>query len=348
MFRRFKKTAPIVPIIDLSVVDDVHQMLDPCPEEGQGVNFAVLGAARTLYLLGYRTQEEVWPMIEQWAGASVNQDRLRHIMTVELPRAWNKAQSDTAVPESYSTKPKEKWHLPETEEVFEFAKEWGANSNQWESITEFNRSSPIDLNVLKEEYLSTSDWLHIFFQDDDWLCLAPESWGTEIKPLKDWDAYGINGRYGMRYFTPNPFQPPYTFTRIPGLALHITPKRNDESVKHTRKYIVTEMDIALQDKKGRPSKWAPLLQREGILAFDIQSAILRYLQSLKILTLHSVVWSGTKSLHGLWGASDPDTNKKFFHGAVAHGVDRCHWSPSQLARCYVPKEQPLLYLDLPN
>src|ERR1700732_4906413 len=40
-------------LVDLSVADDVHQILEPCPSVGEGVHNGILGAVSQLALLDY-------------------------------------------------------------------------------------------------------------------------------------------------------------------------------------------------------------------------------------------------------------------------------------------------------
>lgn len=327
--------------IDMMSMYDVHQILDPCPDEGGGVNQAVLGACSRLHKLGY-SEEEITPMVLEWAEVSVSPERLRHIEEVELPRALQKATNSTG--EYLSLNPHVVWPKSDPEDVLNFATQWGATTTQWESVQALMDSSPVN----PEEGFSTADWLSLFFQDHENICLAESAKGIRVDSLHFWKQSGEVEH--ARYFTPNPYK---SFNQMDAilkkLGLKIMPMRFTRCDKEilTRRYLNTEMDISLKDKSGKPSVWADVLKQYGIFAMDVQASIIRYLQSLNILELHSVLWSGTKSLHALWKAKDYDTTIKFYQEAVRRGVDRCHYPPSQLARCYVPNLQPLLWLNPP-
>ena len=67
--------------------------------------------------------------------------------------------------------------------------------------------------------------------------------------------------------------------------------------------------------------------------FDVQGALIRHLQSLNILKLVSVVFSGNKSLHAYWKAADDEqVNRSLFNTAVALGADKAFWAVSQAGR----------------
>src|SRR5258707_3505768 len=57
-----------LPVIDLSVADDVHSILPPCPQVGQGVHHAILGAVSQLARLGY-SPADIKPMVTEWMSS---------------------------------------------------------------------------------------------------------------------------------------------------------------------------------------------------------------------------------------------------------------------------------------
>jgi hypothetical protein len=117
----------VPPLIDLRVADDVHQILDPCPDEGGGVNQALLGACTTLHKLGY-TDEEIPPMVLEWVEVSVSPERLNHIRDVELPRALRKSLNSNGA--YFNTNPHVEWPKSDPQDVLRFAIQWGATTSR--------------------------------------------------------------------------------------------------------------------------------------------------------------------------------------------------------------------------
>jgi hypothetical protein len=178
-------------------------------------------------------------------------------------------------------------------------------------------ASPIDPYV----ELTTAEWLSLFFQETDLLCIGENFWDREVRSLADWNK---RLRYA-HYVSPNPFR-----STIWG--------RNNDNVLE-RRYLITEMDI--NDVKRM------LLDRYEIDPFDFQAAIILHLKGLNKLPLLSVVFSGNESLHSLWLADkDEEVNRSFMADAVVLGADKALYAKSQFCGIYNPQEgQRLFYLD---
>ena len=125
-----------------------------------------------------------------------------------------------------------------------------------------------------------------------------------------------------------------------------------------RRNVVIEFDIAKLDKAGKPTKWAPLIERwevAGITTKDTMAALIWHLKQKGPLVC--VVDSAGKSLHAWFhctGESEEPGSRlrRFFEYAVAIGADHATWTKSQFVR--VPdgmrdngNRQRVLYFD-PN
>jgi hypothetical protein len=123
-----------------------------------------------------------------------------------------------------------------------------------------------------------------------------------------------------------------------------------------RRNIVVEFDITKLDKAGKPTQWAPLIDRweaAGITVKDAMAALIWHLKQTGPLVC--VVDSAGKSLHAWFycaGESEEPGSKlrKFFEYAVAIGADPATWTRSQFVR--MPdgkrdngKRQTVLYFD---
>jgi len=77
-----------------------------------------------------------------------------------------------------------------------------------------------------------------------------------------------------------------------------------------RAFLVLEFDFSKTTPKGKPTVWAPLLQRceaEWIAALDIQAALLAHLASERPLWM--TVFSGGRSLQGWFPCRGEDEEK---------------------------------------
>lgn len=124
-----------------------------------------------------------------------------------------------------------------------------------------------------------------------------------------------------------------------------------------RRNIVIEFDIAKLDKAGKPTKWAPLIEKwqaAGITVKDAMAALIWHLKQKGPLVC--VVDSGGKSLYAWFycaGESEEPGSRlrRFFEYAVAIGADSATWTRSQFVRMPDGKRdngnrQTVLYFDI--
>jgi hypothetical protein len=293
-------------LIDMSAARDVHQILDPCPPIGEGVHFARHGAICKLALLGFYP-DEIREMIVEWGPNEPRkiEESLQKVFADGDPRF--RGETFTKAPT---------WPDPDFSEAMAITREHG-KFGQFELMVKLEDASPIDPYV----ELTTAEWLSLFYQQTDLLCIGENLCDREVRSLADWNK---RLRYA-HFISPNPFRFAYL-------------GRKNENVLE-RRYLITEIDIK--------EVWRLLLDRYEIDPFDFQAAIILYLKDLKNLRLHSVVWSGNKSLHALWRADkDESVNLAFMTEAVRLGVDKAGYALSQFCRIFNPLEnQRLFYLD---
>jgi hypothetical protein len=103
-----------------------------------------------------------------------------------------------------------------------------------------------------------------------------------------------------------------------------------------RLFLVVEFDFARLSPKGKPTVWAPLIDRceaAGLTMLDAQAAILERLTRSRPLWL--VVFSGSKSLQGWFpcrGESEEELHRWFNTEARRLGADPMTWCKSQFVR----------------
>jgi hypothetical protein len=299
-------------LIDLSVADDVHQILEPCPAVGEGVHHGILGAVSELALLGY-SPEEITPMVEEWVGAAGTTPHSR-----EIPDALNKVFGD-GDPRLNNLKYEKTPIWPE-QEPFRAVR----TAQQYNGLDELVESSPYGRNNIDH---TTEDWLDFFYLDTDLLCIGEYRYETGVKSRAEWRG-GVNRAV---YIVPNVFH-----DKSSG--------RCKTNVRMPRKYLLTEMDIS-----PIYIVWRMILQKYRISHIDVQAGIICHLRSLASHKLASVVWSGNKSMHAYWYPHvDQAINRSFMENAVRLGADHTGWTESQFARIPNPGDpffQEILYLD---
>jgi len=103
---------------------------------------------------------------------------------------------------------------------------------------------------------------------------------------------------------PSPMRATRALTQAGTLSEHSKAGTGD------RAFLVLEFDFTETTPKGKPTVWAPLLERcegEGITALDIQAALLAYLATERPLWM--TVFSGSKSLQGWFPCRGEDEEK---------------------------------------
>jgi hypothetical protein len=303
-----RKTSDLV--IDLSLVDNVHALLPPCPAVGHGVHHARHGAICELALLGY-SPNEIRQMISEWESnpePEKIEESLRKVFAGGDPRNRNEIYEKAL-----------RWPATDFSRAITITRDHG-RLEQAELVLKLAEASST-YTAGKDFQLSTAEWLSLFYQDSDLLCIGESFWDREVKPLSTWKK---NLRYA-HYISPNPFRS------------ELWGRKNDNAIE--RRFLITEMDINGVQQL--------LLKSYQLDPFDVQAAVILHLKSLQKLRLLSVVWSGKKSLHALWKADKNESvNLEFMREAVALGVDKAGYTLSQFCRIYNPLEnQPLFYLN---
>jgi hypothetical protein len=247
------------PLIDMTELYDVHKILAPCPEIGEGVHHARHGAICELSLLGY-FPDEIRIMINEWAPPNPKkvEDSLAKVFGDGDPRFRN---------EDFVVTPK--WQKADFSEAIQITRSYGRLEEK-AILAKLDETSPVAYDA-KDLQLTTLDWLNLFYAENELLCIGENFWDREVKSLKDWKK---DLRYA-HYISPNPFN--FEFWG-----------RKNHNVRE-RRFLITEMDINEYQKL--------ILQSYRLDPFDVQAAVILHLESLKKVRLRSVVYSGGKSLH---------------------------------------------------
>jgi hypothetical protein len=318
---RIKKKPAL--LVDLSVADNVHEILSPCPSVGDGVHNAILGAVSRLALLGY-SPEEIPEMVEEWVRASGTTPYPR-----EIPDALEKVFGDGdprlggvthRAEERIGNADSRGARILTRGKRYERVPTW-PELLYAESISIAKRRGGFDELVLSSPrpiervQFSTEDWLDCFYKDTDLLCIGDRPFAIEVKSRSTWRGHLEHARY----IVPNVFQSVYS-------------GRCNDNVKMPRQFVLTETDI-----HSSVGLWEEFLRHSGADHIDVQAAILSHLKDLGILRLATVVWSGSKSMHAYW-YPDPDEtiNRSFMETAVSLGADHHGWTKCQFARIANP------------
>jgi nitroreductase len=191
---------------DKRVKRDIHDLLPPCPEPGQGVHAALLGAVSRLGLMGF-DEEEIPDMI-QYPGWLSRPPKAREIEDC-LAKVF--AEGD---PRDADYVPREKFPDADVEQILELA------HHRPDALEELTVSSLI------QEQISVEEWLQVFYRPEDLLCIMETSWDVTIKPLSEWLGYVARARYAV----PNAFRDAFYGRTISNVLF--------------RRYVVTETDLA--------------------------------------------------------------------------------------------------------
>ena len=215
------------------------------------------------------------------------------------------------------------WPAADISRILEIAR--AGDRTELGHLLELTESSPYDVNVP----FGTEDWLDIYYQNHDLLCIGENKFSTEVKSRASWRG---NVRYAQ-FISPNPF-------RVRDLGSQERQRSRPKVLSHRDGYSAGNRRTGSDDRRATE-----------LNSFDVQGAIINHLKQREILKLLSIIYSGKKSLHAYWQAdSDEKTNRKFMEIAVGLGVDKAGWTLSQFARILNPGEpehQELLYLDTP-
>jgi hypothetical protein len=142
-------------------------------------------------------------------------------------------------------------------------------------------------------------------------------WGSYCGELDPLVCFGADDRFWTRPFSavknllrvhplivPSPMRAQYGMTQAG------YPSEHSKDGVGERAFLVLEFDFSKTTPKGKPTIWAPLLQRcedEWITALDIQAALLAHLARERPLWM--TVFSGGKSLQGWFPCRGEDEEK---------------------------------------
>jgi hypothetical protein len=186
---------------------DIRDLLPPCPEPGEGVHAALLGAVSRLGLMGFG-EEEIPDMIQYPGWLS------RPAKPREIEDALAKVFAEGDPRDNADYQPREKFPNADVEQIL------GLAHNRPDALEELTGSSLI------QEQISVEEWLEVLYRPEDLLCVMESSWDVAIKPLSEW----LGSVAGARYIVPNPSRDAF-YGRVVSNVLF-------------RRYVVTETDLA--------------------------------------------------------------------------------------------------------
>ena len=227
----------------------------------------------------------------------------------EIEDAIKKVFNGDGDPRRADHEPKDRWPALDSEFLLGLAEEMP------DALERLTSLSPV------RDQVSPSEWLAALIAEDDLLCIMANKFDTRIKERSEWSEEELDD---VQLWVPSAFR----FSdqsRVEGNVLW-------------RRYLDVEIDIVPKSSLARA------IAERGLDLFVVQAAAILYLWSLDLLTLRSVLFSGTKSLHSFW-QSDGEKNREFFALATSVGADPQMWRTNQPARIANPaSRQPILFL----
>ena len=169
------------------------------------------------------------------------------------------------------------------------------------SLAEYRASSPQRLydNPQRQTAAVLKDWSQYCGENDPLICFGADDrfWTRPLSAVK-------NLLHVHAQVVPSPMRAIRAMTQSGTLSEHSKAGTGD------RAFLVLEFDFRKTTPKGKPTVWAPLLERceaEGITALDIQAALLANLARERPLWM--TVFSGGKSLQGWFPCRGEDEEK---------------------------------------
>jgi len=307
-----KRKEPL--IIDMTAVYDVHQILGPCPEIGEGVHFARHGEICTLARLGY-DPDEIREMINEWGPPAPHkiEESLAKVFVDGDPRLDGYR---------YVSKPKIAKQPEQMHEIWRDCCPDGVDILRQQSSL-----------ILKAWKLPTCNLnreiLGRLYGGDDLICYGGPNlnktstdycsgyWATTIEK---W-ILGNGDLSVCPLIVPNPMTALFGKTKWGKQS-----PRCLENAAYSRKYLVMDFDLTLEGpfaeviiRVVEQMCWSP---RKAI--HSLTAAVILWLRERTDIPLIMVVDSGGKSLHAWWYVEGLEDSKQrqLFYEAAAFGADQ--------------------------
>jgi hypothetical protein len=197
------------------------------------------------------------------------------------------------------------------------------------SVTVLRRQSD---NRAPDFEFAPYDLLERLYYPKALVCIGSDFYTDITQPLEKWKDKDL---FKREFIVPSPM------TKRSGK----TQKGKDrprcrDAAANERRWLVIEFDFKKTDDAGKPTIWAPTIERwerQGVSVHDASTRLVRHLVDEHQIPLAMVVHSGGKSLHswfnvrGLPDAADSPLHK-FMSEAARLGCDTKLFQPEQWAR----------------
>jgi hypothetical protein len=204
------------------------------------------------------------------------------------------------------------------EEIYKIAR-------QGPCLGEYRELSPVQLCGSKKTDEVLRAWDRYVGQIDPLVCFGADDrfWTRPLSAVR-----GILHVHAQ--IVPSPMRSQFGMTQGGYLSQHSKDGTGE------RMFLVTEFDFTKSTPKGKPTVWAPLLERceqAGITVLDLNAALLAHLAKKRPLWM--VVFSGGKSLQGWFpcrGENEEELHRWFITQARRLGACSSTWCKSQFVR----------------
>jgi hypothetical protein len=264
------------------------------PDCSQGTHPALRHLAKwlTIYFAQHEGEAHRWlSHAAQSCDLDVPQDEADRLL------AWAEGlfgEGGTAASKRASATAQHSRAQPDLDEIYQIAK-WGPN------LAEYRESSPQRLydSAQRQTVRVLRDWARYCNKPDPLICFGADDrfWTRPLSVVQ-------NLLHIHAQIVPSPMRVQCAPTQSGSLSEHSKAGVGD------RVFIVLEFDFSKTTPKGKPTIWAPLLERceaQRITALDIQSALLAHFASERPLWM--TVFSGSKSLQGWFPCQGEDEPK---------------------------------------
>jgi hypothetical protein len=212
--------------------------------------------------------------------------------------------------------------VPDLDEIFRIA-EHGPNLEQYRA------SSPVQLSRGGPRHTERvlRQWAHYAIETDPWVCFGSDDcfWTRRLS-----DCHNVLHMHEQIVASPPRVQRGLTLQRPPRLSEHSLAAMGE------RTFLVCEFDFAPVTPRGKPTIWAPLLDRceaVGITVLDMNAALIAHLSLERPVWM--TVYSAGKSLQ-MWtpcrGESEESLHEWFAKSARRLGACNSTWCKSQFVR----------------
>ena len=259
----------------------------------------------------------------------------RDVDDAELDRllAWAEARFGNGDGKTFSTnrdgngsstkgsgkRPSTKWPVaPDLEEIYRIAE-------RGPSLEQYRASSPVYLGEQRNTDRVLRQWALYAQEPDPWICFGSD------------DCFGTRRLSTCRHvlskyeqIVPSPMRAQQGLTAMGKLSEHSLDGTGE------RTFLVAEFDFVRLTPKGKPSIWAPLLDRceaAGITIPDLNAALIAHLALERPVWM--TVYSGGKSLQ-MWTPcrGEPEEGLHDWFAKTARRLGACQstWCKSQFVR----------------